>query len=252
MKIGVLVKQVEDIRSVRIDSKTGEPDITGTPVMDSTDAHVVSESVDLREAVGGEITAIGLGPAHARDVLVSALATGVDNAMHITCDDLDASDTLSTARALADAVRNEGFDILMAGKISDDYGTGQVGLQVAELLGIRHLSSVTGFRSGDDGLVVTRDLDGMEEESQVEAPVMLILAPSDEGPKRHPSLRGMMQAKRKPVQEVETSVEMQTSLSWTDPKAQRVGADRIMIEGEEPAEAAQKLAAWLRENRLAG
>ncbi|HWV25190.1 MAG TPA: electron transfer flavoprotein subunit beta/FixA family protein [Thermomicrobiales bacterium] len=252
MKIGVLIKQVEDIRSVRIDSKTGEPDITGTPVMDTTDALVVSESVDLREAAGGEITAIGLGPKHARDILVSALATGVDNALHILSEDTEKSDTLATARALADAVRDEGFDVLMAGKLSDDYGTGQVGLQVAELLGIRHLSSVVGIRFEDDALHVTRDVDGFEEETQVDAPVMLILAPSDEGPKRHPSLRGMMQAKRKPVREVETTVEMQTALSWTEPKAQARGGDRIMIEGADPAEAAAKLAAWLRENRLAG
>lgn len=252
MKIGVLIKQVEDIRSVRIDSKTGEPDITGTPVMDTTDAHAVSESIDLREAAGGEITAVGLGPKHARDILVAALATGVDSALHVICEDSDASDTLSTARALADAVRGEGFDVLMAGKMSDDYGTGQVGLQVAELLGIRHLSSVVGIRSEGGELFVTRDVDGFEDETRVETPVMLILPASDEGPKRHPSLRGMMQAKRKPIREVQTSIDMQTPLSWSEPKAQARGGDRIMIEGEEAAEAAAKLAAWLRENRLAG
>lgn len=252
MKIGVLVKQVEDVRSVRIDSKTGEPDITGTPVMDSTDAHAVSESVDLREAAGGEITAIGLGPKHARDVLIAALATGVDNALHIACEEIEHSDSLAVARALADAIRDEGFDILMAGAMSDDYGTGQVGLQVAELLGIRHLSSVVGIRSEGDALFVTRDVDGFEEETQVATPVLLILASSDEGPKHHPSLRGMMQAKRKPIREAKTAVEMQTALTWTEPKARARGGERIMIEGEEAAEAAAKLAAWLRENRLTG
>lgn len=252
MNIGVLIKQVADIRSVRIDSKTGNPNITGDPVMDSTDAHVVSESIDLREAVGGEVTAVGLGPKSSRDVLVSALATGADDVIHIMCEEMDQSDTLSTARALADSVREEAFDVLMAGQMSDDYGTGQVSVQVAELLGLKTLSSVVRLRVDDGRLFVTRDVDGFEDESHVETPVMLILAPSDDGPRRHPSLRGMMQAKRKPVREVETSVEMRTSLSWSHPKAQRVSADRIMLDGEEPAEAAMKLAAWLRENRLVG
>jgi electron transfer flavoprotein beta subunit len=252
MKIAVLIKQVVDIRSVRIDSKTGEPRLSGDPIMNSNDAHVVSESIDLREAIGGEVTAVGLGPKSVREELVEALATGADNALHILCDEMDRSDSLSTARALAAALRDEGFDVIMAGKMADDYGAGQVGIQVAEELGIRHLSGVTKMTVEDGALHVTRDVDGFPEEMQVETPVLLLLSPSDDGPKRHASLRGMMQAKRKTVREVEPAIEMTTALTWTEPMAQRVSADRILLEGEPVEEAAAKLAAWLREHRLVG
>src|SRR5699024_12383616 len=70
-----------------------------------------------------------------------------DLGLHVMCDQVEQADSLATARALADAIRDEEFDVLMAGTKADDYGTGQVGLQVAELLGIRHFSSVIGFRS---------------------------------------------------------------------------------------------------------
>lgn len=252
MKIAVLIKQVVDIRSVRIDSKTGEPTITAPPIMDTNDAHVVSEAIDLREAVGGEVTAVGLGPKAAREELVEALATGADSAIHVLCEDLEHSDSLSTSRALAAAARDEDFDVLMAGKMSDDYGTGQVGLQVAEELGIRHLSGVTRIAIEDGKLQVTRDVDGFPEEIEVETPVMLILSPSEDGPKRHASLRGMMQAKRKTVREVEPAVKMTTALSWSAPMAQRVGADRILLDGEPVEDAVAKLAAWLRDHRLVG
>jgi electron transfer flavoprotein alpha/beta subunit len=81
---------------------------------------------------------------------------------------------------------------------------------------------------------------------------MLILAEWDDAPKRHPSLRGMMQAKRKPVQEVAASEEMSTPLQWSEPTAQRTSDDQIILEGEPAEEAAAKLAAWLREHRLVG
>jgi electron transfer flavoprotein beta subunit len=252
MKIAVLIKQVVDIRSVRINSKTGEPTIGGDPVMNTNDAHAVSEAIDLKEATGGEVTAVGLGPKAAREELVEALATGADSALHIVCDEMEKSDSLSTARAIAAGIRDEGFDIIIAGQMSDDFGAGQVGIQVAEDLGIRHLSGVTKISVDDGALQVTRDVDGFPEDIQVETPVVLLLSPSEGGPKRHASLRGMMQAKRKTVREVEPAVAMTTPLTWTAPMAQRVSADRILLEGEPVEEAAAKLAAWLRENRLVG
>lgn len=252
MKIAVFVKQVVDVRSVRIDGKTGEPKIAADPVMNSGDAHAVSDAIDLKEQGGGEVTAVGLGPKGAREELVEALATGADNAIHIVSDEAAQADGLSTARALAAAVRDGAFDLLIAGHKTDDYGAGQVGVQIAEELGIRHISSVTNMTVESGRLHVTRDADGFPEDFDVETPVLLILAYRDESPKRHPSLRGMMQAKRKPVHEVEASVPLTSALTWSEPMAQRVSADRILLEGEPAEEAAAKLAAWLREHRLVG
>lgn len=252
MKIAVLVKQVVDVRSVRIESATGEPKIGGAPVMNTSDAHAVSEALDLKETTAGEVVAISVGPRSAREELVEALATGVDSAIHVVCEEMDKADSLSTARAIAKAVREEGFDVLFTGQKADDFGTGQVSLQLAEMLGIRHLSNVTTITAHADSIHVARDADGFPEELDVQTPVLLILAPRDDAPERHSSLRGMMQAKKKRVREVEPAIAMKTALTWTEPMAQRVSADRVLLEGEPVDEAAAKLAAWLREHRLVG
>lgn len=252
MKIAVLVKQVVDIRSVRINSKTGEPTIANDPVMNTSDAYAVSAAIDLREASSGDVTAVGLGPKAAREELVEALATGADEALHLICNDMENSDSLSTARALAEGLRDEGFDVVIGGQMADDFGAGQVGVQLAEELGIRHIAAVKKISVDNGALHVVRDVDGFPEETQVETPVVLLLSPDEDAPRRHASLRGMMQAKRKTVREVESTVDMATPLSWTKPMAQRVSADRILLEGEPAEEAALKLAAWLRENRLVG
>lgn len=252
MKIGVLVKQVVDVRTVRIDSQTGTPKVGDKPVMNTADARAVAWTVDLKEAAGGEIAAITLGLKASREVLVGALATGVDQAIHVVAEDAGKGDSLAVARALADAVRDEGFDVLVAGYRSDDDATGQVGIQLAELLGIPHIAGVLTVAADGETLRVERDVDGFPEEIEIAGPVLLILKESEEAPTRHPSLRGMMQAKRKPLREVEASVPMTSSLTWSAPMGQRVGVDRILLDGVPADEAAAKLAAWLREHRLVG
>lgn len=252
MKIAVFVKQVDDARTARIDGETSEAFASGEPVMNPVDAHVVSEAIDLREAITGEVTAVTLGPKSARDVVMDALATGADKGVHVLAEGASEADSRVVANCLADAIRNEGYDLYLAGKDAMDYGTGQVGVQIAEALGVPHIANVLSISVDGDTLTVRRDLDGFPDELQVKAPVMLVFAESEDAPKRHPSLRGMMQAKRKPVEEVAPSEEIATALSWSVPTAQRSSADRILLEGEPVEEMAAKLASWLREHRLVG
>lgn len=252
MKIAVFVKQVEDARTVRIDSVSGAASTTGEPVMNPSDAWAVSEAVDLREKVSGELVAVTLGPKAARDVVVDALATGADSGIHVVSGDAATGDSGAVAAALADAVRDRGFDVLIAGDATADYGTGQVGPQIAEALGVPHVMKVLGVEQAGDALKVQRELDGFPDEIEVPFPVLLVLQAGEDGPKRHPSLRGMMQAKRKTVEEIALPDGMTTALSWSEPKAQRTSADRIMLQDEPAEEMAAKLAAWLREHRLVG
>ncbi len=252
MKIAVFVKQVEDARTVQIDSASGAASTTGESVLNPADAWAVSEAVDLREAVSGELVAITLGPKSARDVVVDALATGADSGIHVIAEHAAQGDSRAIAAALADAVRDGGFDVLIAGDATSDYGTGQVGPQVAEALGVPHVMKVLGIAQDGDVLKVQRELDGFPDEIDVPTPILLVLQPGEDGPKRHPSLRGMMQAKRKTVEEIVLPDEMSTPLSWSEPKAQRTSADRIMLQDEPTEEMAAKLVAWLREHRLVG
>lgn len=252
MKIAVFVKQVEDARTVRIESGTGRAETTGDPVMNPADAIAVSEAVDLKEASSGEVTAVTIGPKAAREVVVEALATGADSGIHVVADDVANGDSRVIANALAGSVRDAGFDVLIAGSSAMDYGSGQVGAQIAEALGIPHIMNVTSVTPADGALAIQRELDGFPDELDVQTPVLLVFAPSEEGPKRHASLRGMMQAKRKTIEECVPSGEMSSALSWAAPMAQRSSADRVMLEGEPAAEAAARLATWLREHRLVG
>lgn len=250
MKIAVLIKHTEDVRKVRINPETGEPSLEGKPGLDRADLHAISDAVDLRDSGEGEITVVGVGPAAMKDDLVTALATGIDDAIHVLYE--GESDSLWTARALADALRDRAFDVIITGKMSEDYGTGQVGMQVAELLDIPHLSGVLNATQDGDRVVVSYELDGFPDEITLPTPVLLVQTAREGEPKRHSSLRGMMAARRKTIEQLEPSVDESMKLQWTAPMAARRGGDRIVIRDEEPAEAAKKLAEWLKEHRLVG
>lgn len=250
MKIAVLIKHTVDVRKVRINPETGEPALEGKPGLDRADMHAISDAVDLRESGEGEVTVVGFGPAAMKEDLVTALATGADEAIHVLQD--GESDSLATARALADALRDDEFDVIVAGKLAEDYGSGQVGMQVAELLDIPHLSGVLSAEQDGDQLKINYELDGFPDEISLPTPILLVQTAREGEPKRHSSLRGMMAAKRKTVAEQEATADSATSLQWTAPMAARRGGDRIVLRDEEPAEAAKKLADWLKEHRLVG
>lgn len=250
MKIAVLIKHTVDVRSVRIDPETGEPGFTGKPGLDRADLHAVSDAVGLKESSGGHLTVIGVGPASMKDDLVTALATGADEAIHVEYG--GESGSLFVARTLADVMRDLELDVIVTGKLSEDYGTGQVGMQVAEFLGIPHLANVISMTGEEDTLKVSYDLDGFPDDIELPTPVVLVLGARDGQPERHSSLRGMMTARRKTVEVVTPTAEPGGHLEWSAPMAARRGGDRIVVRDESPAEAARHLAEWLKEHRLVG
>lgn len=250
MKIAVLVKHTVNVRSVRIDPESGTPSFEGKPGLDRADLHAISDAVDLRESSNGHVTVYGIGPAVMKDDLVTALATGVDEAVHILHE--GESDSLFVARSLADALREGHFDAIITGKLSEDYGTGQVGMQVAELLGIPHLSGVIKADGAGGNLEVTYELDGFPDDITAPTPILLVLSAREGEPARHSSLRGMMTARKKAIAQVSPSADATNPLEWTAPMAARRGGDRIVVREDDPAEAARKLAEWLKEHRLVG
>src|SRR2546426_5468579 len=144
MRIVVCVKWVPALGSLRFDPETRRLVREGVPgEVSSFDLRALGAAVGVRGAQGGAVVALTMGPPGARDGLVDCLALGADRALHLVDPLLAGSDTLATARALAAALPREAPDLILFGRASTDAETGQVGPEVAELLG---LPQVTGAR----------------------------------------------------------------------------------------------------------
>jgi electron transfer flavoprotein beta subunit len=248
MTIVVLVKQVPDMNAVRVDPATGKARLSGK-AMNSYDAFAVQHALTLKEKLGGDIVAVTAGPAPAKDALTRALAMGADRGVHVELDDQDARDSLDMANVLAEAVRPLNPDVVLIGQLSDDIETGQLGPQIAELLGVPHVSSVMAVDGANGSLTLQRDTEGGYQQVSVAAPAVVVVGSSTEEP-IYPSIKGMMAAKKKPVDKVAAAPRQEARLSWSEPTAPQREAEGIIVQGESARDAAAKLVAWMKEHKL--
>jgi electron transfer flavoprotein beta subunit len=249
LNVAVLVKQVPDLDAVRIDRVSGKPIFSGQLTMSSYDAHAVEEALRLKEAQGGEVTAIAAGPPSARDVVTRALAMGADRAVLIDAPTVNELDTLAVARLLASQLEGKGFDLILAGQAADDYETGQVGPQVAELLGWPLVSNLVGLEVDGRRLVAKRDMEDGQQTVEGPLPAVLLASTGLNSP-RLPSLKGIMAAKKKPFDVVTGAAESGNRISWGEPYVPERVAAGIVVQDVPPAEAARQLVGWLKEQKL--
>ena len=147
MRIAVCVKWVPVLTALKFDAETKRLVREGVPgEVSSFDLRALGAATALGRAHGGEVVAVTMGPPGARDGLLECLALGADRGLHVVDAALAGSDTLATARTLAAALRRETPDVILVGRASTDAETGQVGPEVAELLG---WPQVTGARRLD-------------------------------------------------------------------------------------------------------
>lgn len=249
MTIVVLVKQVPDMNAVRVDATTGSVRLSGK-AMNSYDAYAVQHALKLKESLGIEVVVVTAGPANARDALTRALAMGADRGIHIELTDQDERDSLDMANVFAEAIRPLEPSVVVCGQQTEDVGTGQVGPQLAELLGMPHVSSVMSVSAEGDTIRVQRDTEGGYQQVSGPMPILLASGSITEDP-INPSLKGMMAAKRKPVEKVPAAAKSaNVRLSWSEPKAPHREIEGILVEGESAEDAAKHLVAWMRENKL--
>jgi electron transfer flavoprotein beta subunit len=248
MTIVVLVKQVPDMNAVRVDPATGKARLSGK-AMNSYDAFSVQHALTLKDKLGGEVVAVTAGPAAAKDALTRALAMGADRGVHVELDDQDARDSLDMANVLAEAVRPLDPSVVLVGQLSDDLDTGQIGPQLAELLDMPHVSSVMAVDVADGSVTLQRDTEGGYQKAIAPLPVVVVVGSSTEEP-IYPSIKGMMAAKKKPVDKVAAAPKQEGRLSWTEPTAPQREAEGILVQGESAQDAAAKLVAWMKENKL--
>lgn len=248
--IVVLIKQVPDMNAVKIDRATGKPILSGQSVISSFDEYAIEEALRLKEAHGGEVIVVSAGPPSVKDAITRALAMGADRGILIQVDDINALDTLAVAGLLAEPIRTLAYDILLLGQNSDDYVTGQVGSQLAELLGLPQVSSVTKVEANGDSLTLHRDTEDGKQVVDVATPVVLLAMTGLNEP-RYPSLKGIMAAKRKPIEQITAAAPIANGrLTWGEPFVPDRTVTGTIVQDVQPAEAAKQLVGWLKEQKL--
>ena len=249
LTIAVLIKQVPDMNAVRIDRSNGRIVPSAQLGMSSYDEYAVEAALRLKESFGGEVIAVAAGPASVRDAITRALAMGVDRGIHLELEDVNATDTLGIAGILFDALRPLGCSLVIAGQTSDDFEAGQVGAQVAALLNMPILSNVVEIQIDGDGLRVRRDMEDGYQTVRSTLPAVLLSSTGLDQP-RLPSLKGIMAAKKKPIDVLSASVPVERRLAWDAPQVPAKTVSGTIVQDVAAAEAAQQLVDWLREQKL--
>jgi electron transfer flavoprotein alpha subunit len=175
----VCIKQVPDVAEIHFDPATRTLVREGVPLMTNPfDRPAIALAVDLKQRFGARTMVATMGPPAAKDALYEALASGVERAVHLCDRAFAGADTLATARALAALARREGFDLIVCGKHTVDGETAQVGPEMAELLGIPHVSGAAQITWSEDGtrLVALREADAGDEEIEVSLPCLVTVA----------------------------------------------------------------------------
>ncbi|MEM8960844.1 MAG: electron transfer flavoprotein subunit beta/FixA family protein [Acidobacteriota bacterium] len=204
MRIAVCIKQVPDTEARLRVAKDGRwVDEEDLPfVINESDNYALEEALKITEEHGGEVVAICLGPGRAQEALRKALALGVASAVHLADDAFTGGDAVATARALAAAVRHTEADLVITGSQSDDVGYGSTGSILAGHLGWPHAWLVMGveIEDGAGSAVVVREMEaGMNERLRIALPAVIEVQAGINHP-RYASLRGIMKAKRKPLE----------------------------------------------------
>ena len=248
MKIAVCIKQVVTREwQVRVnDQKTWIRDADASFELNEPDAYALEEALRLKEKQGGEVVVCCAGPPRAAQVIREALARGADRAIHVEGDALAAADAATVAEALAAAIKDEQFDLVLTGLQSDDQGFGQVGVVLAEKLGMPHATIIMDVQVQDGGLRVKRELEGGWFQWVALPMPALLTIQSGINQLRYATLKGIMAAKKKDIRKaaVPPAVEpLQQILSLYVPEK----AKQTQLLTGSAADAARQLVAKLRD-----
>ena len=219
MNIVVLVKQVPDSsseRTLRESDKTVDRD-SASLVINEMDEYAIEEALKIKEAHGGEVTVLTMGPGKATESIRKALSMGPDKAVHISDEALHGSCALATSKVLAKALSTLEFDLVIAGAESTDGQVSAVPAMLAERLGVAQLTGARKLTVDGSSLTIERQTDDGYQVVQATAPAVVSVWDTINEP-RYPSFKGIMQAKSKPV----------TTLTLAD---LGIGADEVGLAG---------------------
>jgi len=252
MKIAVCIKQVVTREwQLRVnEAKTWIRDQDASFELNEPDAYALEEALRLKEKHGGEVIVCSAGPARSTQVIREALARGGDRAVHVEADALATADANAVAEALAEAIRAEGVDLVLSGLQSDDQGFGQVGVILAEKLGMPHATIIMEVQKSDTGLRVKRELEGGWFQWVALPMPALLTIQSGINQLRYATLKGIMAAKKKEIKKVALAAAAAPAQRITSIYFPEKGKKTQMLPGA-PAEAAKELIKRLRDEARA-
>ncbi|MGG1598239.1 electron transfer flavoprotein subunit beta/FixA family protein [Paenibacillus naphthalenovorans] len=215
MDMIVIMKQTMDTEEnvVLVEGRIQEDGVRF--IMNPYDEYAVEEAVRLREAFGGTVTIVSIGPDRVEASMRTALAMGADQGVLVDDESLF-GDEWTTSKVLASVIRSRPFDLILTGNMSVDNGSGQTGPRVAEELDIPHVSSVTKLTVEGSRLTVERDAEGDTETVELRLPALVTVQQGLNEP-RYPSLPGIMKAKKKPINRI-GAAELGVNVGEVQPK----------------------------------
>jgi len=204
MRIVVCIKQVPVVAAMELDATTKTLKREGVPnEVSAFDIRALLKAVELREAHGGEVVVMTMGPPGARDALLECLALGADRAIHLNDRAFAGADTLATARALALALKREPFDLVLCGRNSVDAETGHIGPQIAEMLDLPQITCARSLQVDPATGMITAERECDDGTETIEASLPAVIsAAEDLAPERFASKADREAAKTKPIVEL--------------------------------------------------
>lgn len=203
MNIFVLMKRTFDTEE-KITIKDGQIDEEGAEfIINPYDEYAIEEAIRVRDEHGGEVTVVTVGDEESEKQLRTALAMGADKAALINIeDDLDEYDQATVAQILGEYLKDKDPDLILAGNVAIDGGSGQVGPRVADILDIPCVTTITKLEIDGENVKIVRDVEGDSEIIETSLPLLATAQQGLNDP-RYPSLPGIMKAKKKPLEELE-------------------------------------------------
>jgi electron transfer flavoprotein beta subunit len=257
MNIAVCVKQVIDTEAVKkLDPASWRLDRSVACVLNPYDEYAVEEALRIKEAHGGEVVAVCMGPEKAEEAVRKALAMGVDSAVLVADAALAGSDAQATAYVLAEALKTVQWDLVIFGLRSTDGETGCVPAAVAERLGVPLLSTLAKVEVDGSTLKVHRETELGYVAYECPTPAVLSVIKGINEP-RYPSMKGIMSAKKKPLDvkdsaslnldasQVGSSGSKTRVLSGRSPEPRKAG-----VKTEDDGTGAQRIAEFLASQKL--
>lgn len=184
MELLVCIKQVPDTEELKVDVETGKIK-DGTPnIISPYDKNALEAAVQLKEANGGSVTVISMGPDKATSALKECISVGADKAVLINDEAFEGSDSYSTSSILTAAIKKLGnFDLIICGNQATDTDAGQVGAQIAEQLGIAQVTYVAKIEAKGDTIIVNREADEGYEVIEAQLPAVCTVVDSINEPR---------------------------------------------------------------------